>query len=235
MGTQHTIRHDNGKPLSCKTKQSTALSTLHTTKHMNWRDSSVTGRKPFLRLCADDSKVVCAGNSGWRELSGPARFGGGNDRKPKWKEEWSLSLPTVVVNNSYLEEVPACSLFRLCQPSVEWYSAQDSGAPTKGRGGGLTRGYVCNKRLLLSSGPGSLVNASMVRILRKGKKKKTSQKWRRVSPSFLPPLSTGTAWERYMTKVLTSPRISRCSAELGVPGTGLCVQRKSESWLSLPV
>lgn len=181
MGTQHTIRHDNGKPLSCKTKQSTALSTLHTTKHMNWRDSSVTGRKPFLRLCADDSKVVCAGNSGWRELSGPARFGGGNDRKPKWKEEWSLSLPTVVVNNSYLEEVPACSLFRLCQPSVEWYSAQDSGAPTKGRGGGLTRGYVCNKRLLLSSGPGSLVNASMVRILRKGKKKNQSKMKESVS------------------------------------------------------
>lgn len=78
------------------------------------------------------------------------------------------------------------------------------------------------------SGPGSLVNTSMVRILRK-KKKKNSQKWRKVSPSFLPLLSTGNALREVHDEGLAkNPRISRCLAELGVPGTGLCVRSKSE-------
>lgn len=99
MGTQHTIRHDNGNPLSCKTKQSKALSTY--IRQNAWIEGTALSQvgSHIQRQCMHDSKLACAGNSGGRELSGLAGFGGGNyDRKPKQKEEWSLSLLTIVVN-----------------------------------------------------------------------------------------------------------------------------------------
>lgn len=142
MGTQYTVCHDNGKLLSCKTKQSKALSTLHTTKCMNWRDSSVTGRKPYSKTMYRWFQVSVCRELRLERTERPSTVWRWNWQKAKMKGRVKSFIAHCRSKQSYLEGVPACSLSHLCQPSTEWSAAQDSSAPTKGRGCSLTRGYA---------------------------------------------------------------------------------------------
>lgn len=183
METQYTIHHDNGKPLSCKTKQSKALSTYIRQKCMTVRYLSVTGRKPYSKTMHARSRV----SEGWElrlERTEPGCFGGGsNIRKPKWKEE--LAFCSSRANPSWSD------ILLKGQVHIK-----------RGREGLWSTKRLGNKTLLLFLGPGSLVKTGKVRILRRIKR---SQKWSKVSSSFLSLCPWVKPWGRCVRNVLTKP------------------------------